>query len=116
MRYIHLWELQAAPGDALILAAGPCRTPCPIVLPGRAPWSCPPLSTCAQRAKDALYHQQTGAASLQFRPPFRPSPLDLLTSVDGILYAKTVCESSCPGAAEVCSRADMPCTRGNQYV
>uniref|UniRef100_A0A7S0RW54 Choline transporter-like protein n=1 Tax=Chlamydomonas leiostraca TaxID=1034604 RepID=A0A7S0RW54_9CHLO len=40
--------------------------------------------------------------------------LDLL-SASGISYAKRVCASSCPGAANVCNITQMPCNSSIQY-
>ncbi|GFR50844.1 hypothetical protein Agub_g13116 [Astrephomene gubernaculifera] len=43
------------------------------------------------------------------------NPLDLLSST-GLLYAKTVCATSCPGAARVCSSDNLPCYNGTQFM
>lgn len=40
--------------------------------------------------------------------------LDLLSPTN-MLYAKTVCVSSCPGAEDACDIGDLPCTNNSQY-
>ncbi|KXZ44390.1 hypothetical protein GPECTOR_68g361 [Gonium pectorale] len=43
------------------------------------------------------------------------NPLDLL-SPSGVLYAKRVCSSGCPGASQRCSDSSFPCNNGSQYT
>ncbi len=43
------------------------------------------------------------------------NPLALLENGD-ITYAKTVCSDGCPGASNMCAKADFPCTKTEQYV
>jgi choline transporter-like protein 2/4/5 len=41
--------------------------------------------------------------------------LDLL-KVSNLMYAKTICVSSCPTPQELCSIGQLPCTRNEQYM